>query len=72
MACQKVCKQGSDNLIVKVNLQSLVPASFSHQFATVMYKKIGMLQHHGQCYDSSESITLARALEHPYLLALRL
>ena len=30
MACQKVCKQGMDGMIVKVNLQSLIPASFSH------------------------------------------
>ena len=27
MACQKVCKQGRDDIIVKVNLQSLIPAS---------------------------------------------
>ena len=26
MACQKVCKQGRDDIIVKVNLQSLIPA----------------------------------------------
>ena len=26
----KVCKQGGDDKIVKVNLQSLIPASFSH------------------------------------------
>ena len=30
MACQKVCKQCRDDIIVKVNLQSLIPASFSH------------------------------------------
>ena len=30
MACQKACKQGKDDIIVKVNLQSLIPASFSH------------------------------------------
>ena len=30
MACQKVCKQGRDELIVKVNLQTLIPTSFSH------------------------------------------
>ena len=36
MACQTVCKQGRDDVIVKVNLQSLIPASFSHQFATVI------------------------------------
>ena len=30
MAYQKVCKQGRDEIIVKVNLQSLIPASFSH------------------------------------------
>ena len=28
MACQKVCKQGRDDIIVKVNLQSLIPTSF--------------------------------------------
>ena len=28
MACQKVCKQGRDGIIVKVNLQSPIPASF--------------------------------------------
>ena len=32
MACQKVCKQGRDDIIVKVSLQSLIPASFSHRF----------------------------------------
>ena len=26
MACQKVCKQGRDDIIVKVNLQSLIPS----------------------------------------------
>ena len=30
MACQKVCKQGRDDIIVKVNLQSPIPTSFSH------------------------------------------
>ena len=30
MACQKVCKQGRDDIIVKVNLQSTIPALFSH------------------------------------------
>ena len=34
MSCQNVCKQGRDDIkIVKVNLQSLIPASFSYQFA---------------------------------------
>ena len=33
MACQKLCKQVRNNIIVKVNIQSLIPASFSHQFA---------------------------------------
>ena len=28
MACQKVCKQGRNDIIVKVNLQSPIPASF--------------------------------------------
>ena len=28
MACQKVCKQGRDDIIVKVNLQSPIPTSF--------------------------------------------
>ena len=28
MACQKVCKQGKDDIVVKENLQSLTPASF--------------------------------------------
>ena len=32
MACQKVCKQGKDDIIVKVNLQSLIPASFSLKY----------------------------------------
>ena len=42
MACQKVCKQGRDDIIVKVNLQSLIPASFSHWFSTVMQKDVGI------------------------------
>ena len=29
MACQKGCKQGSNDIIVKVNLQSLIPASWA-------------------------------------------
>ena len=28
MSCQKVCKQGRDDIIVKVNLQSPIPTSF--------------------------------------------
>ena len=28
MACQKVCKQNRDDIIVKVNLQSPIPTSF--------------------------------------------
>ena len=36
MACQKVCKQGRDDTLVKVNLQSLIPTLFSHMFASVM------------------------------------
>ena len=28
MACQKVCKQGRDDIIAKVNLQSPIPTSF--------------------------------------------
>ena len=28
MACQKVCKQGRDDIIVKVNLKSPIPISF--------------------------------------------
>ena len=31
MACQKVCKQGRDDIIVKVNLQSPIPTSFTLQ-----------------------------------------
>ena len=27
---KSICKQGRDDIIVKVNLQSLIPASFSH------------------------------------------
>ena len=42
MACQKVCKQGRDDVIVKVNLQSLIPTLFLHQFATVVQKDVGI------------------------------
>ena len=28
MACQKACKQGRDDIIVRVNLQSPIPTSF--------------------------------------------
>ena len=34
MACQKVCKQGKDDIIVKVNLQSPIPTSFTLQLQT--------------------------------------
>ena len=30
MACEKVCKQGRDDVKVKSNVQSLSPASFPH------------------------------------------
>ena len=34
MACQKVCKQGRGDIIVKVNLQSPIPTSFTLQLQT--------------------------------------
>ena len=34
MACQKVCKQGRDDISVKVNLQSPIPTSFTLQLQT--------------------------------------
>ena len=43
MACQKVCKQGRDNIIVKVNLQSPIPTSF---YITVYCILFGMLSLH--------------------------
>ena len=39
MACQKVCKQGRDDIIVKVNLQSSTPTSF---YITVAENNAGM------------------------------
>ena len=37
MACQKVCKQGRDDIIVKVNLQSPIPTSFYVTVANKLY-----------------------------------
>ena len=39
MACQKVCKQGRDDIIVKVNLQSPIPTSFYITFYFLMFFK---------------------------------
>ena len=36
MACQKVCKQGMDNIQTKVNIHRHIPAPFSHYFLTVL------------------------------------
>ena len=33
---QKVCKQGRDDIIVKINLQSPVPTSFLHYSCKLM------------------------------------
>ena len=42
MAYQKVCKQGKDDIIVKVNLQSPIPASFTLQLQTNVKNDAGM------------------------------
>ena len=42
MACQKVCKQGRDDIIVKVNLQSPIPTSFYITVANVCENDVGM------------------------------
>ena len=42
MACQKVCKQGRDDIIVKVNLQSPIPAYFYITVANWCENNAGM------------------------------
>ena len=42
MACQKVCKQGRDDIIVKVNLQSRIPTSLYITFANQCENDAGM------------------------------
>ena len=42
MACQKVCKQGRNDIIVKVNLQSPIPASFYITVANWCKNNAGM------------------------------
>ena len=42
MACQKVCKQGRDDVIVKVNLQSSIPTSFYITVANYCENDAGM------------------------------
>ena len=42
MACQKVCKQGRDDIIVKVNSQSPIPTSFYTTVANYCENNAGM------------------------------
>ena len=42
MECQKVCKQGRDDIIVKVSLQSPIPTSFYITVANLCENDIGM------------------------------
>ena len=42
MACQKVFKQGRDDIIVKVNLQSHIPTSFYITVANLCENDAGM------------------------------
>ena len=59
MAHQKVCKQGKNYTKVKVNIQSPIPASFSHQ-STCKCKK---MQGQGFAYQPS-------LLYNPYLVCI--
>ena len=36
MACQKVCKQGRDNIKMKVNIQSSIPTVFTFHITVVL------------------------------------
>ena len=42
MECQKVCKQGRDDIIVKVSLKSPIPTSFYITVANLCENDIGM------------------------------
>ena len=42
MECQKVCKQGRNDIIVKVSLQNLIPTSFYITVANLCETDIGM------------------------------
>ena len=39
MACQKVCKQGRDDITVKVNLQKPHPCIFFHYSCSLVWKR---------------------------------
>ena len=48
MACQKVCKQGRDDIIVKVNLlYGYIPVAHGHTLANT-----NMLSDHSQGFDN--------------------
>ena len=57
MACQKVCKQGRDDIIVKVNLQSLS----LHLFTLQLQTNVKTMQGCG-------FVNLPSLLYHPYLV----
>ena len=42
MACQKVRKEGSDDIIMRVNLQSLIPALFPHLVCNCNVEDVGI------------------------------
>ena len=58
MACQKVYKQGRDDIIVKVNLQSPIPI---HLFTLQLQTIVKMMQGCG-------FVNLPSLLYHPYLV----
>ena len=57
MACQKVCKQGRDDIIVKVNLQSPI----LHLFTLQLQTNVKTMQGCG-------FVNLPSLLYHPYLV----
>ena len=65
MECQKVCKQGRDDIIVKVNLQSPIPTSFYITVANLCENDIGMrlckLQTHAHRHMQNSSAAAIHA-----------
>ena len=72
MACQKVCKQGRDDIIVKVNLQSPIPTSFyiavTNQFHSHKATSLHRFDINVKAMQGCGFVNLPSLLYHPYLV----
>ena len=62
MARQNICKQGREDINMEVNMQSLIPASFSHYSSTVVQKDVGT----GLCVPTLTTDWLTGLTGHSY------